>query len=124
MAKFKFCNGDRVRVSSITSLVEASLFSVGDVGTVVYVRTDYPMYYVKLDEGQGVTEHGTPSYTSYTLKPCNRVYVFEFDQLELINEFDENYYKPGDNGWIPDRLEDGIDVMKITAELVTIQVGK
>jgi hypothetical protein len=33
-------------------------------------------------------------------------------------------YEPGEKGWIPDRMEDGIDVLAITEELVAVEVGK
>lgn len=33
-------------------------------------------------------------------------------------------FHPGEKGWVPDQLAEGIDIMNITEELVAVEVGK
>lgn len=33
-------------------------------------------------------------------------------------------FQPGEKGWVPDQMAEGIDIMNITEELVAVEVGK
>ena len=118
-----FSVGDRVKVIDFAQ-GDDDLFSVGDVGTVALVHPIYGHIYVKFDDGQNITEHGNYIYTQLTGQNCRLVYAMQPYTLMHIPAEDAGYYKPGDNGWIPDRLAEGIDVIKITKDLVSQEVGK
>lgn len=48
-------------------------------------------------------------------------YEYEAEPVEIV---DAGKYVPGEKGWIPDVMRSDIDVLAVTEELVSVEVGK
>lgn len=45
-------------------------------------------------------------------------------RAEAVEFVDPEYYQPGEKGWVPDMMRSDIDVLSVTEELVSVEVGK
>ena len=110
----KFKLGDRVR----TTRADSIYYPVGAVGTIVATASGGD-WYVAFDPWQDGVRWNHIDYLTCVVRNIDRVWIVTDSGIEL-----EDPLIAGENGWVPDRLRHDIDVLEVTRELVSVQVGK
>lgn len=125
-----FSKGDRVKV---VNRIMGWPVVYGNVGEVLLSSKEVGMSesycWVRFDEGQqGVDEGGNPLYETETgdadIKRVWLIYVRDLELLPLSLDGYLDPNKPGEKGWLVDQVAEGIDLLRITEELVAQEVGK
>ena len=126
----KFRVGMRIVVTE-SSLGE--LYPNGTIGEIITVNTELSNHWwVKFEEGSGAnTDQGNFDYRNQTGdNNYNGVWTLEESEMEPYEIFDmSSFIETGrvnreKEEWKPDELREDIDVMKVTEELVSVEVGK
>lgn len=121
--------GRRIRIKNYNGFLEYygegnTGTIVGDVRNITNIDSDYIFdgVFVQFDEPH-VNDGTNPSWLA-KYGPTPGLWYVSLYLLEIIEEECTHYSETGKSKWTPDTLNPGIDVMQVTAELCSIEVGK
>lgn len=124
--------GQRIRIVGSHS---DAFYMNGNVGTVLKRAESHGnnMWWVRFDEGQEGVDYEGNILFSIIEEECRGVWVIDFEIYEGEVEAVWTGYMDtgivwGEGGkkkeWKPDELAEGVDILKVTEELVSQEVGK
>lgn len=116
----EFKTGDWVEVISDGC---RPFFGKGDVGELLMFHLDLDFWFVRFEPSQTVSNTGNCTYGIITGKDFERVWGVTAKQFVLLNR-PASEAEVQDGEWQPDELAAGIDVLRVTEELVSVEVGK